>query len=241
MTKTEIKEKLGKLKKSLENKIISDEQKESFIKPKIKELEEKLKQLEEKPEKKPKKKVVVTKKPKKETLVKKAVEKQVKPKEKKITITKKEKKETHLIATAFDKDLKDAVLTLNKARYILKEKKDPATKKTVQVKHSPEFKNSRTIIRRVEEIFDSSIHDIARTRKQKKEKKEIIDEVNEIKDLTAIWLNEVDIIINGEDKKDIEIIKKMMLALLKEAKKNDPKDKYQLDPRLKKLAEKYKL
>lgn len=189
-----------------------------------------------KPIKKPaaKKKISV-----KKEIVKKAIKVQVKPKD--LRIEKGVKKEVHKIATAFDKDIANAVLTLNKERYSIREIKDRKTRKVEKVKHSPEFKNVRTIKKRVDEIFNSSIFDIARTKKEKIEKKPLIDEINEIKDLTTLWLNEVDLLINNENKSDLVAIKKLMLGLIKEARKNDPDDKYKLSAGLKKIADKYEL
>jgi hypothetical protein len=158
-----------------------------------------------------------------------------------LEIEKGEKKEYHKIDTSFDKDIKDAVLTLNKHRFVVREIKNKTTKKVEQVHHSPEYRNAKTIQARVEKIFDSSIYDIAKTKKEKTEKKEIIEVVHEIKDLHTLWLNEVDMIINNEVKADLEAIKKLMLGLIKEAKKNDPDDKWLKYGGLSEIAKKYNL
>lgn len=160
---------------------------------------------------------------------------------KELEIEKGSKKESHKLDTSFDKDIKDAVLTLNKHRFVVREIKNKTTKKVEQVHHSPEYRNAKTIQARVEKIFDSSIYDIAKTKKEKTEKKDIIEVVNEIKDLHTIWLNEVDMIINQEVKADLEAIKKLMLGLIKEAKKNDPDDKWLKYGGLSEIAKKYNL
>jgi hypothetical protein len=167
--------------------------------------------------------------------------KQVLKKEKDISIEKDDKKETHTIDTAFDKDIKGAILTLNKHRFKVVEQKDKKTGKVEQVQHSPEYRNAKTIIKRVEAIFDSSVYDIAKTKKEKTEKKEIIEVINEIKDLTTLWINELDMIINDEDKDGLETIKKLLLGLVKEARKNDGDEKYRKAGGLDTLAKKYNL
>lgn len=156
-----------------------------------------------------------------------------------ITIIKGKKIETH--KTAFDKDIKDAILVLNKERYVIREKVDRKTRKVEKVKHSAEYRNARTIEKKVDSIFNSSIYDIAKTRKEKIEKKPLIDEINQVKELTTLWLNEVDMIINQEAKSDLVAIKKLLIGLIKEAQKNDPSDKYKLAGGLDKIAKKYNL
>jgi len=172
----------------------------------------------------------------KEPILKKAL-KQVKTKE--LTIKKGVKKETHKIVTGFEKDIKDAIMVLNKERYIIREKIDRKTKKTEKVKHSPAYINALIIEKRVNEIFNSSIYDIAKTKKEKKAKKALIVEINEIKELTTLWLNELDIMINQEAKNDLVSIKKLLKGLIKESRKNDPSDKYKLSGRLNKIASKH--
>jgi hypothetical protein len=181
---------------------------------------------------------------KNKVVVKKKAESKDEPKvasPKDLSIEKGSKKESHKLDTSFDKDIKDAVLTLNKHRFVVREIKNKTTKKVEQVHHSPEYRNAKTIQARVEKIFDSSIYDIAKTKKEKTEKKEIIEVVHEIKDLHTLWLNEVDMIINNEVKADLEAIKKLMLGLIKEAKKNDPDDKWLKYGGLSEIAKKYNL
>jgi hypothetical protein len=48
-------------------------------------------------------------------------------------------------------------------------------------------------------------------------------------------------IINNEVKADLEAIKKLMLGLIKEAKKNDPDDKWLKYGGLSEIAKKYNL
>jgi hypothetical protein len=251
MTQAEIKEKIKKLENAIE-RIGDGEDKDSIeLQKAVDRLKKKLEMEVKKPakkvssgakqEKKPvqKKPATSTKKPAKKLILKKAIETQKQPKD--ITIKKGEKKETHTINTAFAEDIHGAILVLNKERYVIREKKDRKTGKMEQVKHSPEYKNAKTIEKRVNTIFNSSIYDIAKTAKEKKEKKDVIDEAEAIRDLTTLWLNEVDILINNEDVADLAKIKKLMLGLIKEARKNDPKDKYKLQGGLSKIAEKYGL
>ena len=269
MTAQELKDKIADLEKRRNNPAISKEQKKNLIDPVIAKLKKQLAELEatersqspktpkkklvkkevEKTkdkstktkveEKKPETKATSNKKPEKKPLVKKAIETQPAPKE--IKIEKDDKKESHVISTAFGKDIKDAILVLNKERYVIREKKNKETGKTEQVKHSIEYRNAKTIKDRVDKIFNSSLYDIAKTPHERKAKKEIIDEVIEIRDLTTLWLNELDIIINNEDKAAIEKLKNLMLGLLKEARKNDPDDKYKSIGGLGKLADKFGL
>ena len=244
MTTKELKEKIKKLESSIE-RINDPKDKDSIelkavldrLKIKL-ELEEKAEQKEKKPEPKAtteKKKVTIKKKPE-------AKKEEPSPKDtKELEIEKGSKKESHKLDTAFDKDIKDAVLTLNKHRFVVREIKNKTTKKTEQVHHSPEYKNAKTIQKRVEAIFDSSVYDIAKNKKERAEKKEIIEVVNEIKDLHTLWLNEVDMIINHQVKADLEAIKKLMLGLIKEAKKNDPDDKWLKYGGLGEIAKKFDL
>jgi hypothetical protein len=163
------------------------------------------------------------------------------PTKKKLVIVKDKKQEEHTIETAFGKDIKDAILVLNKERFKIREIKDRKTGKTEQVKHTIEYKNAKTIQNRVNSIFDSAVYDIARTPKDKKEKKDIIEIVNDIRDLHSLWLNEIDIIIANEEQKDLEHIRKLMLSLMKEARKNDVDNKWRNAGGLEEMAKKFKL
>jgi len=155
----------------------------------------------------------------------------------KLTISKGEKAESH--KTSFTKDIEGAIVVLNKERYRIKEIKD--RKKSSRVGRSDSYNNAKTIEKRVDAIFNSSIYDIAKTKKEKQEKKPFIDEINSVKELTTLWLNEIDAIINKGTKSDMEAIKNLMLALIKESQKNDPSDKYKSSGNLQKIIEKHNL
>ena len=235
--------------KKLESQLTEtkDEPKATSKKAKVK---TKAKTKRSKPQPKPKKEVKVKIEPKKvkikakikpEPAVSKDEPKGASPVKKKLVIKKDKKEETHEIQTAFGKDLKDAILVLNKERFKIREIKDKKTGKTEQVKHSIEYKNAKTIQNRVNSIFDSAVYDIARTPKVKKEKKEIIEVVNDIRDLHSLWLNEIDIIIANEEQKDLEKIRTLMLNLMKEARKNDVDNKWRNAGGLSEMAKKFNL
>jgi hypothetical protein len=224
-----------------------DEPKATSKKSKVK---TKAKTKRSKPQPKPKKEVKVKIEPKKvkikakikpEPAVSKDEPKGASPVKKKLVIKKDKKEETHEIQTAFGKDMKDAILVLNKERFKIREIKDRKTGKTEQVKHTIEYKNAKTIQNRVNSIFDSAVYDIARTPKDKKEKKDIIEIVNDIRDLHSLWLNEIDIIIANEEQKDLEHIRKLMLSLMKEARKNDVDNKWRNAGGLEEMAKKFSL
>lgn len=233
-----------------------DPEEKKMLEDGLKDLEKQLKELEEKEKNTlPKKKLVKEvkkpsekvdpEKPKKESkkpaVKKKMLKKALKqPAPKKITIEKNEKKEAHTITTAFDKDIKDAILVLNKERYVIREQRDKKTGKVEKVKHSPEYRNAKLIETHVNTIFKSSIHDIAKTPQDRRDKKEIIAEIEAIRDLSTVFLSEVDLIINNENIEELQSIKKLMLRLVKESGKND-KDKYKFSGRLNNIMEKYKI
>jgi hypothetical protein len=204
---------------SLENK-----QKKEVHKKQIK-----IKAKPKQPEKKPK------------TMLEKALEQPEtfeEPKSKRQIIIKKDKKqETH--DTSFGKDIKDAILVLNKERYKIKEIRDYKTGKVQPVKHSIEYKNAKTIQRQVNKIFDAAVYDIARTTKQREVKKDVIETVNNIRDLHCLWINELDILIANEEKKDLEKIEKMFIGLIKEARKNDEDNKWRNAAGLAEIAKKF--
>ena len=250
MTQDELKAKIEKTKKAIANEPEGSEDRkmmEAFLKKLEAQLEpEKQPEPKQEPKAKPeKKKVVVKKKADTSTSLSdrkdKTENKKQETSSKDLEIEKGQKKESHKLDTAFDKDIKDAVLTLNKHRFVVREIKNKTTKKVVQVHHSPEYKNAKTIQKRVEAIFDSSVYDIAKTKKEKAEKKPIIEVVTKIKDLHTLWLNEVDLIINNENQKELETIANLMEGLIKQAKKNDGQDKWQTAGGLAEIAKKYNL
>jgi hypothetical protein len=180
-----------------------------------------------------KKKVKITKK----NLLKQAIETQVKPIKKTLIIKKKDKEEKHIIDTAFGNDIKDAVLSLNKARFVVKEQKNRKTGQVETVHHSQEYRNAKSIQNKVDRIFNSSIADIAE--KDKTKKKKIEELAKELRDIHALWLNEIDIIISNGETDDMENIKKLLIGLLKEARKNDEDNKWRNAAGLDALAKKY--
>jgi hypothetical protein len=188
-----------------------------------------------KPKPEPKKKVKITPK----QIVKQAIETQVeqKPVKKTLIIKKKEKEEKHVIDTAFGKDIEGAILSLNKARFIVREKKNRKTGETETVKHSQEYRNARSIQNKVDRIFNSAIADIAE--KDKAKKRKIEELAKELRDIHVLWINEIDIIISNGEIEDMENLKKMLIGLLKEARKNDEDNKWRNAAGLETLAKKY--
>jgi hypothetical protein len=187
------------------------------------------------PKPKPPKKVKITKK----DIVKQAIETQVeqKPVKKTLIIKKKQKEEKHVIDTAFGKDIEGAILSLNKERFIIREQKNRKTGEVETVKHSQEYRNSHAIQNKVDRMFNSSIADIAE--KDKTKKKEIENLAKELRDIHVLWLNEIDIIISNGEIDDMKNIKKMLIGLLKEARKNDEDNKWRNAAGLEALAKKY--
>jgi hypothetical protein len=65
--------------------------------------------------------------------------------------------------------------------------------------------------------------------------------VEEIRDLHCLWINELDIMIANEETKDLQTIKKLMLDLIKEARKNDEDNKWRKAGGLSEIAKKFDL
>jgi hypothetical protein len=186
MTQAEIKNDIAELKATIA--VTEDKAELEMLNEGLKELEAQLEDSKDEPTTASKMKVKKTKaknhkkvkkakpiaKPQPKTklkILKKALKTQVPQKEigrdepsgaspvkKKLVIVKDKKQEEHIIETAFGKDIKDAVLVLNKERFKIREIKDRKTGKTEQVKHTIEYKNAKTIQRHVNSVFDSAIY-----------------------------------------------------------------------------------